>query len=1045
MRPLEVTIEGLRSFRTAVTLDLRGRDQIAIVGDTGAGKSSIIEAITYALYGQATFTGQNRELMNDSATTLRVALRFRAADAEWEVVRTLRRRSGGAVGAQSARLVRFDAAGEALEIVEQARPVKDRVESLLGLNRDAFLRTTVLPQGRFAQLLVEDDPRLRAAILRQVWRTDELEAAGKTAVDAHRESAEVRARLDQAAKGYPDDPAAHLAELQEQAQRADRAASAADVTERQTTAAYEALQAAAAEQARVRAAARRLAAFDGAAMTAQLAPLAAAGRELDAREAALRQRQDEVTQQLAEVPGDDDGPAVAQVAAALTTLADLPRLAAEVTAAAEELRGRSAESVESRAAAARSTAAAAGARAAARAHNALRPPLEQALQSAQRRRARLAELHAAAAERAQAAEAAAEELAQCEQARQEVAGQLQAAEAEAAQRSQAANRAQEHLAAARRSDSAAVIAGALHPGDECPICRTALAPDWQAPAAGDLRAAERAAESAVAAAAEARDAEVALATRSGAAGDALGQAEESAHDAGADAAAARVELAQAAAALEPGSAAQVASDSAVPLPAAEALLAPLEAAVAAADWALAQYAERRDSLAQAAAAEEQAAAVAGQTAANAEQLRGVAEQAAAATLARLRRALAAIPEPYRPPLQLPAAAHEFRAPGEGPIEERVAAARQRQDVLAERGQIRERLVATNRELAAEQKALAKRRASEVDAPLAAMVRSLGAHRDLLARGAVDLDQEQDLPDLHTAVGPQALARWIDQLAAGTRRLARRAAALADRAGEEQERAAATLAQLSRRLAAGGEDLPEEFAAIVRRAQEAAESARYAARSAQEQAAAFAAEADHVAALRKLLGEVQERERALSDLASALKEGAFLKWLTLRRSRSLLVHASRTLEQISNGRFAFVEPAGELDRWQVLDRDSGQPRSPASLSGGEQFIASLALALGMVEMMARSGGRLESLFLDEGFGSLDRSNLDAAIEALGMVAAGGRMVVLISHVQAVAEQVPNVAAVTRTAAGSRIEWLSAAQRGRLGEADAGAAALSGLLE
>ena len=55
MRPLELTIEGLRSFRAPVTIDLRGRDQIAIVGDTGAGKSSIIEAITYALYGQATF------------------------------------------------------------------------------------------------------------------------------------------------------------------------------------------------------------------------------------------------------------------------------------------------------------------------------------------------------------------------------------------------------------------------------------------------------------------------------------------------------------------------------------------------------------------------------------------------------------------------------------------------------------------------------------------------------------------------------------------------------------------------------------------------------------------------------------------------------------------------------------------------------------------------------------------------------------------------------------------------------------------------------
>ena len=1045
MRPLEVTIEGLRSFRTAVTLDLRGRDQIAIVGDTGAGKSSIIEAITYALYGQPTFTGVNRELMNDAATTLRVALRFRVAGAEWEVVRTLRRRSGGAVGAQSARLVRFDAAGETLEMVEQARPVKERVESLLGLNRDAFLRTTVLPQGRFAQLLVEDDPRLRAAILRQVWRTDELEAAGKAAADAHDKSAKVWERLDQATAGYPKDPAAHLAQLREQEQQAAQAAATAAATERQAAAAHEALQAAVTEQVRVRAAAQRLAAFDADAMTAQLAPLAAAGQELDGREAALRQRQQEVAQELAEVPGDDDGPAVAQVAAALTTLSDLPRLAAEVTAAAEELRGRSAASAESRAAAGRSTAAAESARAAARAHDALRPPLEQALQAARRRRARLADLHAAAAETAQAADVAAEELAQCEQVRQEVAGRLQAAEAEAAQRSQAATRAQEHLAAARRSDSAAVIAGALHPGDECPICRTALAPDWQAPAAGDLHAAERSAEAAAAEAAGARDAAVALATRSGAAGDALDQAEERARDAGADAAAARAELAQAAAALEPDSVAPVAADQAMPLPAAESLLAPLEAAVAAADWALAQQAERREALAQAAAAEEQAAAVAEQTAANAEQLRGVAEQAAAASLARLRRAMEAIPEPYRPPLQLPAAAHEFRAPAEGPIEERVAAARRREDVLADRGRVRDRLGAALRELAAEQKALAKRRAAEVDAPLAAMVRSLRTHRDLLARGAVELGEEPDLPDLHTAAGPQALAAWVDQLAAGTGRLTRRAAALAARAGAEQERAAATLTQLAGRLAAGAEDLPNEYPAIVQRARAAAESARYAARSAQEQAAAFAAQADHVAALRKLLDEVEERERALSDLASALKEGAFLKWLTLRRSRSLLVHASRTLEQISNGRFAFMEPAGELDRWQVLDRDSGQPRSPASLSGGEQFIASLALALGMVEMMARSGGRLESLFLDEGFGSLDRSNLDAAIEALGMVAAGGRMVVLISHVQAVAEQVPNVAAVTRTAAGSRIEWLSAAQRDRLGEADAGAAALSGLLE
>ena len=84
--------------------------------------------------------------------------------------------------------------------------------------------------------------------------------------------------------------------------------------------------------------------------------------------------------------------------------------------------------------------------------------------------------------------------------------------------------------------------------------------------------------------------------------------------------------------------------------------------------------------------------------------------------------------------------------------------------------------------------------------------------------------------------------------------------------------------------------------------------------------------------------------------------------------------------MSGGKYAFVDPGDADEQWRVLDADSGQDRSPASLSGGEQFIASLSLALGMVEMMARSGGRLESLFLDEGFGSLDRNNLDAAIQA-----------------------------------------------------------------
>ena len=79
------------------------------------------------------------------------------------------------------------------------------------------------------------------------------------------------------------------------------------------------------------------------------------------------------------------------------------------------------------------------------------------------------------------------------------------------------------------------------------------------------------------------------------------------------------------------------------------------------------------------------------------------------------------------------------------------------------------------------------------------------------------------------------------------------------------------------------------------------------------------------------------------------------------------------------------------------------------------------------MMARSGGRLESVFLDEGFGSLDRNNLDTAVAALAEVAARGRMVGVISHVRAVAEQIDDVLAVVRAPSGSRVAWLAPDER------------------
>jgi exonuclease SbcC len=108
--------------------------------------------------------------------------------------------------------------------------------------------------------------------------------------------------------------------------------------------------------------------------------------------------------------------------------------------------------------------------------------------------------------------------------------------------------------------------------------------------------------------------------------------------------------------------------------------------------------------------------------------------------------------------------------------------------------------------------------------------------------------------------------------------------------------------------------------------------------------------------------------------------------------------------------------------------SGEIRSPDALSGGERFQAALALALSLVEIASRGRGRLEAVFVDEGFGSLDLRSLDAALATLGDVAGGGKMVGLISHLKPVAESVETVLLVRKhDVLGSTIARLDDAGR------------------
>ena len=107
--------------------------------------------------------------------------------------------------------------------------------------------------------------------------------------------------------------------------------------------------------------------------------------------------------------------------------------------------------------------------------------------------------------------------------------------------------------------------------------------------------------------------------------------------------------------------------------------------------------------------------------------------------------------------------------------------------------------------------------------------------------------------------------------------------------------------------------------------------------------------------------------------------------------------------------------------RLLARDawSGQDRDTATLSGGETFLASLALALGLADVvMAEAGGaRIEALFVDEGFGTLDEETLDEVMDVLDGLREGGRVVGLVSHVSELRQRIPAQVEVRRGRSGS----------------------------
>jgi exonuclease SbcC len=151
------------------------------------------------------------------------------------------------------------------------------------------------------------------------------------------------------------------------------------------------------------------------------------------------------------------------------------------------------------------------------------------------------------------------------------------------------------------------------------------------------------------------------------------------------------------------------------------------------------------------------------------------------------------------------------------------------------------------------------------------------------------------------------------------------------------------------------------------------------------------------------------------LAGLLRSDAFPRWLVASALDTLVADASRVLGELSSGQFELTHADGEF---LVIDHADADARRPVkTLSGGETFQASLALALALAEQLstlaAAGAARLDSIFLDEGFGTLDEANLDTVASTLENLAAwGDRMVGVVTHVSALAERVPIRFAVGR---------------------------------
>src|SRR5450830_617120 len=177
MRIQTLEVENFMPYRDPVTLDFRDLSLFAIVGETGSGKSSIVDAICYALYGRIprirTENGQRENIISRGAKQFHVGLTFDLGGATYRIIRQ---------GTATREDVQVFKDGDQLNQLLKKKDADRYIEeTLLHMNFDVFTRIIVLPQGQFDRFLKPDTPRARRDILISLLSLDIYEHIGKAA------------------------------------------------------------------------------------------------------------------------------------------------------------------------------------------------------------------------------------------------------------------------------------------------------------------------------------------------------------------------------------------------------------------------------------------------------------------------------------------------------------------------------------------------------------------------------------------------------------------------------------------------------------------------------------------------------------------------------------------------------------------------------------------------------------------------------------------------------------------------------------------------